>query len=110
MGFLGWVFRWVYPKNPLGFFGYVPGCLNPAAYCDRCYGTITGTITIYQSFTLMHCTEFVEWTPMPLSTDTCMALSNIVLDGGPGYAPEMEILGSESPVTIKDAAFTFFLI
>jgi len=21
----------VYPKNPPGFFGYVPGCLNPAS-------------------------------------------------------------------------------
>jgi len=23
-------FRWVYPKEHGGFFGYVPGCLNPA--------------------------------------------------------------------------------
>jgi len=28
--FWGGFFRWVYPKNPPGFFGYVPGCLNPA--------------------------------------------------------------------------------
>jgi len=29
--FLGWVFLGgCTQKNPLGFFGYVPGCLNPA--------------------------------------------------------------------------------
>jgi len=25
-------FRWVHPKNPPGFLGYVPGCLNPAKF------------------------------------------------------------------------------
>jgi len=30
VGFLGVGFRWVYPKKPPDFFGYVPGCLNPA--------------------------------------------------------------------------------
>jgi len=34
VGFWGGFFRWVYPKkhspkNPLCFFGYGPGCLNP---------------------------------------------------------------------------------
>jgi len=28
--FAGGFLRWVYPKKPLGFFGYVLGCLNPA--------------------------------------------------------------------------------
>jgi len=27
--FWGGFFRWVYPNKPPGFFGYVPGCLNP---------------------------------------------------------------------------------
>jgi len=27
-----WVFRWVYPKKPTGFFGYIPRCLNPAQH------------------------------------------------------------------------------
>jgi len=27
---LRWVSRWVYPINPTEFFGYAPGCLNPA--------------------------------------------------------------------------------
>jgi len=32
-------FRWVYPKNPPGFLGYVPGCLNPGLLRPR--GTFT---------------------------------------------------------------------
>ena len=27
---------WVYPKNPVGFFGYVPGCLNPVNRVTTC--------------------------------------------------------------------------
>jgi len=37
-GFLKWVLggffkKWVYSKKPPGFFGYVPGCLNPGFKC-----------------------------------------------------------------------------
>jgi len=28
LGFFGF-FKWARPKKPAGFFGYVPGCLNP---------------------------------------------------------------------------------
>jgi len=29
----------VYPKKPTGFFGYVPGCLNPESITPISYGT-----------------------------------------------------------------------
>ena len=33
VGFLGGCT--VYPKKPTGFFGYVPGCLNPGQYATE---------------------------------------------------------------------------
>ena len=34
-GFYWRFFRWVHPKKPTGFFGYVPGCLKPEEPADQ---------------------------------------------------------------------------